>query len=83
MLGTKGSIEALKAKGKTCYMPAKSKDGRYAKTSDGTVYEITHGTFKKVGRLNGNGEIVQLSTMTKRQRSKLKRQMKREGSCLG
>ena len=77
-------MREMKAQGKIVYRPMLSKDEKYVRTLDGTVYaRLIHKTsghinLRKVGYLDGKGEFHALQQqLSKRERSKLKRQEKK------
>ncbi len=80
----------LKAAGKIIYRLRISDNGKYMRTLDDIIYAriVAHEgkgneavTLKKIGHLDGKGEFVALATkLSKRERSKLKRQEKRNAN---
>lgn len=71
-------LRELKAQGKIIYKPMKSDSGDYCKTLDGTVYAISKGgTLRKIGMMNHEGKVVPITGLSKRDRSKIKRHLKR------
>jgi hypothetical protein len=73
-------IFEMKRSGNIVYKLMKSDSGKYGKALDGTVYDLTGGQLKKIGRMNAEGKVVPISTMSKRDRSKAKRLAKRAGA---
>jgi hypothetical protein len=77
---TADELRAMKAAGQIVYRLMKSKDGKYLRALDDTIYERRGGALVKVGMLNAEGNIVPFNALTKKQRSKQKREAKRNAS---
>lgn len=81
---TEDELRELKAAGKIVYRLMESKDGKYMRALDGTVYARFVSkrsgkiNLRKVGHIDGQGKFHKLEEkLSKRERSKLKRQEKR------